>query len=512
MKLDASFKNIIIETVCLLFILLFVYAAVSKLTEFQNFRAQLGQSPLLSAYTGFVSIVVPVTEILIAILLVIPKLRLIGVLLSVSLMILFSVYIIIILNLSSFIPCSCGGILQNMSWKEHLIFNIIFVIFGIWTLFLLRHSYPLQFSKFFLAGKRRLLVTVSLITLLNISILMLLYHISEQKMQKNNPFIRRFIQGSALRSQGMTLANNMYYFAGKGNGKIYLANNAAPLHITEIDTGLKGNKHHEIRLDYYNYPFKSVQLQVNPPLFYLMDGTVPIVYRGNISDWKARRILSRNVPFFSRAEVVNSRVISYRGLDNQHQYILGQFNTGKEGRKTIKSGLLKKQIDGFFDCDGMLVYDREKKYMIYVYYYRNQFLVTDSTLSLLHESHTIDTTSHARLKVVHLKERGERKLGAPPYIVNIQSASSQGRLFINSAIVGRFEDRNMWKSASIVDVYDTTTQTYLSSIYIYDQGRLKMDGMMVYGSNLYVLLGPYLQRYKLSRKLTGVMPEENTGR
>lgn len=508
MKLNTRHKIIVIEIISLLFVVLFVYAAIAKLADFQNFRAQLGQSPLISAYTGLLSIAVPVLEILIAVMLVIPKLRVIGLLSAVSLMILFTFYIVIILNLSSFVPCSCGGILENMGWREHLIFNVFFVLLGAWALLLSDYSQSLLFLRFFGIGKHVIVITIALITVINVSALMLLYYTSEQKLQKNNPFIRRFVQGSALPSESIILVNNMYYFAGKGKGKIFLANNAAPLYIIEIDTVLRLQKRHKIELDNYNYSFRSVQVQIRPPFFFLMDGNVPVVFRGSISDWKGQKIESHNVPFFSRAEVITSKLISYRGIDKNNNYILGRFTTEKDGKNIIKKELLKKQIDGFFDCDGMLQYDEEKEYLIYLYYYRNQFIVADSSLNLQHESRTIDTTKHAQLKVVYLKERGERKLGAPPYIVNIQSTASQGRLLVNSAITGRFEDKNMWKNASIIDVYDTAEKTYLSSIYIYDQERLKMDGMMLYGSNLYVLVGTHLQRYKLSKKLAGSEPEK----
>ena len=37
----------------------------------------------------------------------------------------------IILNFIPDIPCSCGGVLEKMSWNEHLIFNIAFVVLGL---------------------------------------------------------------------------------------------------------------------------------------------------------------------------------------------------------------------------------------------------------------------------------------------------------------------------------------------------------------------------------------------
>ena len=50
MKLSESAKNKLQQIVSYLFIVLFVYASVSKLLEFQDFQTQLGQSPLLGAF------------------------------------------------------------------------------------------------------------------------------------------------------------------------------------------------------------------------------------------------------------------------------------------------------------------------------------------------------------------------------------------------------------------------------------------------------------------------------
>lgn len=108
------------------FILLFVYAAVSKIVDFQNFQSQLGQSPLLSAYAETISYSVLGFEILIAIFVAIQRTRFIALYAAFSLMVMFSAYIAIMLAYSSNLPCSCGGILDKMGWEEHLIFNVLF--------------------------------------------------------------------------------------------------------------------------------------------------------------------------------------------------------------------------------------------------------------------------------------------------------------------------------------------------------------------------------------------------
>jgi uncharacterized membrane protein YphA (DoxX/SURF4 family) len=123
-------KNVISTIACYAFALLYIYAAASKLFDYENFRVQLGQSPLLSAFAGPVSRSVPLIEILISFLLLSEKFRTVGLFLAFGLMAMFTAYIYIMLNYSSYVPCSCGGVLEKMTWDQHLIFNVGFVILG----------------------------------------------------------------------------------------------------------------------------------------------------------------------------------------------------------------------------------------------------------------------------------------------------------------------------------------------------------------------------------------------
>lgn len=133
-------KVVIIEIICFLFILLFVYAAVMKLRDTEQFVAQLQQSPMLLPFATWVAWVVPLIELATAALLIIRRLRLIGLIASFTLMAMFTMYVIIIMNFAKHVPCSCGGILNEMGWGEHLIFNIGFVLLAITGIFLLAKS------------------------------------------------------------------------------------------------------------------------------------------------------------------------------------------------------------------------------------------------------------------------------------------------------------------------------------------------------------------------------------
>ena len=80
-------KKIFIQIVSLLYIILFVYASISKLLDFENFQAQLGQSPIVSNYTGIISYAVPVLELALSFLLSFPRFKLFGLFGSFALMV-----------------------------------------------------------------------------------------------------------------------------------------------------------------------------------------------------------------------------------------------------------------------------------------------------------------------------------------------------------------------------------------------------------------------------------------
>lgn len=124
-------KKIIVDIVSSICILLFVYAAASKLLDMQSFRIQMGQSPILTTYAKPLVWVIPGIEFVVAALLVIPRTRLTGLYSFFGMMIIFTTYIVLASRFSDYVPCSCGGVIQGLNWTEHLIFNIVFIILGV---------------------------------------------------------------------------------------------------------------------------------------------------------------------------------------------------------------------------------------------------------------------------------------------------------------------------------------------------------------------------------------------
>ncbi len=482
-----KFKNIVVLLVCYLYVLLFVYAAVSKLIDFENFKVQLGQSPLLSAFAGYLVWGVPLLELLLALMLSISRYRKIGLLFSMGLMVLFTVYIYLILNYSSFIPCSCGGVLEQMSWTQHLYFNIGFCLLGLLALSLM------------IADRIYLVTRIVAVFSLSVVLMVGLFHKSEEILYERNNFVRRFPPFPAQRDQVMELQANSYYFAGKSDRKLYLGNITAPALITEIDTSLQITRSYPFQITDTLFKFLNIKLLVEPPHFFVYDGKVPCIFKGKLDQLQAV-LQTKTIPSFTKAKVVDSTTFIIRTLNQSRENLLATLDITTQKVQTAPP-LLEKQLDGLFDTDGILNYSSSLEKFVYLYYYRNEYIITDKHLNLIDRGHTIDTTTQAAIKIDYVKSKNERKFSAPPLMVNRLSALHHNLLFVNSTLPSRYEEKRMWKNAHVIDVYDVLSKSYLMSFYVYKVDGAKIDDMYVTDTHLYVIFGTKLVSYRFSPEL-----------
>jgi len=121
-------RHYLVEIITILFIILFTYTAVSKLSDFERFKITLARSSLFAGFSQIVAWGIPVIELLVSLLLVYPAVKLYGLYASFGLMVIFTSYVIYLLRSHERLPCTCGGIVQRMTWEQHLIFNIVFVV------------------------------------------------------------------------------------------------------------------------------------------------------------------------------------------------------------------------------------------------------------------------------------------------------------------------------------------------------------------------------------------------
>jgi len=130
-KEKKSWQEITLEVIAILLIALFGLTAFDKAIRFERFYSELGKSPFLMNYALSVAIGTPLVELAVAVALSIDKTRLKALYMSVFLMSLFTAYIYLIVNYSYFKPCLCSAAIESLSWQQHLIFNIVFLILAI---------------------------------------------------------------------------------------------------------------------------------------------------------------------------------------------------------------------------------------------------------------------------------------------------------------------------------------------------------------------------------------------
>nr|WP_068891208.1 hypothetical protein [Pedobacter panaciterrae] len=318
--------------------------------------------------------------------------------------------------------------------------------------------------------------------------------ISNRARVAENGFIRKLPSLKLIGENSINVKYNWWYIAGLFDSTIYLGNNILPGRIGKVDREIKNFSLTKITGFDSVKIYNGAYIQIDSPIFYLMDGVKQIILNGNVKDLHLTKQL--NATYFTGGIPLTNSTMAlrsvYEGIGNRLiklDLITGQLQP---------TSLLEKQIDGIFCTDGEIVRVPKSSKIIYVYYYRNQFLCADSNLNLLYKGKTIDTNSHAQIKVAKIKSNSENTLSAPPLYVNKRACANEKYLFVQSALRANNETEYMIKDVSMIDVYAIADGKYQFSFYLPDFRGFKVRDFKVYGQSLYALYDRYLYKYQLN--------------
>ncbi|MGI9650908.1 DoxX family protein [Chryseobacterium sp. RLHN22] len=483
-----AFLNIFIQTVSYFFILLFIYASISKLLDFENFQVQIAQSPLLSSYAGIVSYFVIITEFIIVALLLFPKSRIIGLYSSLGLMSAFTVYIYLILEYSEFVPCSCGGVLENMGWRQHLFFNAICVIACLVAVIITENKAGKKLIKY-------IPITFAVIILSSLSVF-LMYLQSERELRKNNNFTRRYIPHALEDEIKLDINYNSFYFLGQDSLNIYLGNTTAPLNLTIVKKDLSSFTKYRIPLDTKSHQFKSIKVTWKTPHYYIYDGTVPIIYKGTIENNKSLSIASFRDMYFDQLNVISEDNFLFRSQGSQFKnFVIGSF---KNNDVHLKYDILGTQKTGYIENDGQLLLDEQQNKSVYVYYYKNEFIVMNSSSGEKERFKLISYIKNQKTETVKLPD-GSTKVKNPLQQSVKNAFVSNNILFVNSNSKAIHDGTMQWNKASIIDFYKINQQYYSGSFLVPNRHGEKLKDMLIAGEYLYILIGNEIVKYHFAQ-------------
>lgn len=133
-------KAWIAELISAVLLLLFLYAAISKLAEHSRFESVLRMAALTQGLSVAVSWGIPAAELLVCVLLFLPGTRKTGMGLSFLLLTVMTGYLVFMLLYAPELPCNCGGVIARMNWMQHIWFNLFFMGLSVTGFLLVKHK------------------------------------------------------------------------------------------------------------------------------------------------------------------------------------------------------------------------------------------------------------------------------------------------------------------------------------------------------------------------------------
>ncbi|RYF12424.1 MAG: hypothetical protein EOO42_20135, partial [Flavobacteriales bacterium] len=116
------YRNFIIQISTAALATLFCYAALSKLFSYEQSKTEMLHQVFPVAWALVLSWLIPTVELMVVLLLLFKATQTLGLWASALLLFLFSIYIAVVMtSIFGRVPCSCGGILKNMSYGTHLV-------------------------------------------------------------------------------------------------------------------------------------------------------------------------------------------------------------------------------------------------------------------------------------------------------------------------------------------------------------------------------------------------------
>lgn len=134
--MEATIKQGTVYCICLLCLALFATAAYGKLADHETFVKGLSRVSVIGGAAVYLAWFVLIAEIIVCVLLLVPATIKLGLYGFTGLMTVFTGYILSMLFWAEKLPCHCNLIIEKLSWRQHLWFNVGFIALAVFALWL----------------------------------------------------------------------------------------------------------------------------------------------------------------------------------------------------------------------------------------------------------------------------------------------------------------------------------------------------------------------------------------
>ena len=348
---------------------------------------------------------------------------------------------------------------------------------------------------------RKLIIRIIACALLSLLSVVTIYWFSGSAYRSGD-FYRLYPPSPILQIGSQMFKGNLNYIAGVTSQTLYFGHTTDPTHLFGLNTGFDDTSTVLINIEQVEpINFYSVNVQIDSPYFYYSDGSIPFLYRGLLSDWAINEVIQNRLYFQEAVPVSDSAFVVRCISKSKEENTLGKLYIDGN-RVSFAYDLLQKQVDGIFCTDGMLHFDAYLNRVVYLYYYRNQYVVADTNLHVDFKGNTIDTFSIAQVKteVLSLESQRSNQLAVPPPLVNKNSSVYQGWLFVHSNVMAQNDKHATFRRADVIDVYDLIEKEYVLSLHIPHKEGKGLKTFAVLRGKLVVLYETFIEAYSFNPK------------
>lgn len=281
-----------------------------------------------------------------------------------------------------------------------------------------------------------------------------------------------------------------FFFSGKD-----------PLKLIETDYRLANKKSIQIPLPFNSDMLRGWDVFVDSPAVTLGIRNTATILKYNLGDI-TYNALQLPVPLFSRITRISPQSFALRAFDSSRQRQLFQKINSISGKLLNKNNIISSDADFGYSTDGILNYDQGSNRLVYLLFYRNQFLCMDSNLNLLYTGKTIDTVQSNHVNVVNAS-KGEPvsslKSAHAITTVNADFCFYKDNIFIISGLKSDNETPDSFKNNSAIDVYAIDNGAYKGSFYLPAIDGDKVKHIRIHKNILLALYKDHIATFRLHK-------------
>lgn len=285
--------------------------------------------------------------------------------------------------------------------------------------------------------------------------------------QKEQDFRRYFDSIKVVESGGRKLQTNSFIILQVDQGKMLLHSSVAQRLMMQIDLRTLDTMSFIVPDgELKQIKFEDPRVVMSENILVIADASTHVMLRS--TDARSGIFTKNEIPQFSLIIPASDTTFVFRTYSSLAQQDILSWIDISNGEQGYGKSILEKQVDGVFCVDGILLFNKSLRRIVYVYYYRNEFITADAQLKHVARGHTVDQTHLASIQVDTYERNGERTttFKSPPRFVNNRCATDGNYLYVVSNVRAKNQEREAFDNNYTVDRYNLITMNYEGSFYL----------------------------------------------